>query len=1047
MPLSSITTNDSIYLMSTFVLILLSVLLSRSSESTMSTPREKLQELLRKLFQFDAAELDFGIYRIMNHKRTVIEDFIEKDLLDAVTAELASGALAQQSTLADELAETIEQIKDKLGSEALDAEGNLDPTYEKTPLGKQYLKLHAAAAGAKNRPELEAEIFNQLYTFFSRYYDEGDFMSLRRYSKREKYAIPYNGEEVFLHWANSDQYYIKTGENFTDYSYSHGNWSVRFKLRNANIEQNNVKGAKRFFVPQLTAVAVDEVRREVTVPFEFRPFTAEEEIRFGKTKIQEAIAAEAVPQIMDSARSNTDALSALAHEKRRDSDNNPVSLLDHHLRIYTKKNSTDFFIHKDLKGFLERELDFYLKNEVLNLDEVNASGEMRSERWFQLLRTIKGIGRKIIEFISQIEDFQKRLFEKKKFVTLVNYCFTLDRVPEELLPLIANNNAQVQEWKELLLINEMEPVITQPTFSEPVTVEFLKVHRNLILDTRHFDQDFKDKLLQFASMESDLDGILNGLLVHGENQQAMSLLEKRYRRIAKLSFLDPPYNTGSDGFPYKDNYQHSSWLSMLHERLLRLQSLLSADGIVAVCIDDHEVYRLGLTLNAVFGEENRAACAPWKSEASGGKEKTGLRTGHEYVLIYHNGDPSSISQMERSTGALDRTDKFGRYRKGRELRKWGGTSLRQDRPGQWYPLKSPDGTDAWPIRNDGREGHWRWGLGNPKIKKALDDFDFFHWERTPYDPGVVVDGSHDRWVPYEKIRDEKKNVGWTTWLDAFGTNADATRTLKDLFGYKPFETPKPISLFQWLTLLHADDEAIVIDPFAGSGTVGHAVIQVNREEGGDRRFLLFDMSDDFENVLLPRLKKVVYSKDWKDGKPISRLGDNYAFKYLTLESYEDALDNISFRDSKEIPLQMDDYVLSYMLDHETKESATLLNVAQLDSPFDYRLYRHGKDEPLPVDLPETFNYLIGLHVKTRKVYENKGVRYLVYRGKSDERETVVIWRTTRGWGQKQFDADRTFIAKQKIVDAAEDIFVNTDSFVPGARSLDPVFKRRMFNEE
>src|SRR5215813_522740 len=297
MPLSSITTNDSIYLMSTFVLILLSVLLSRSSESTMSTPREKLQELLRKLFQFDAAELDFGIYRIMNHKRTVIEDFIEKDLLDAVTAELASGALAQQSTLADELAETIEQIKDKLGSEALDAEGNLDPTYEKTPLGKQYLKLHAAAAGAKNRPELEAEIFNQLYTFFSRYYDEGDFMSLRRYSKREKYAIPYNGEEVFLHWANSDQYYIKTGENFTDYSYSHGNWSVRFKLRNANIEQNNVKGAKRFFVPQLTAVAVDEVRREVTVPFEFRPFTAEEEIRFGKTKIQEAIAAEAVPQI------------------------------------------------------------------------------------------------------------------------------------------------------------------------------------------------------------------------------------------------------------------------------------------------------------------------------------------------------------------------------------------------------------------------------------------------------------------------------------------------------------------------------------------------------------------------------------------------------------------------------------------------------------------------------------------------------------------------------------------------------------------------------
>jgi adenine-specific DNA-methyltransferase len=144
---------------------------------------------------------------------------------------------------------------------------------------------------------------------------------------------------------------------------------------------------------------------------------------------------------------------------------------------------------------------------------------------------------------------------------------------------------------------------------------------------------------------------------------------------------------------------------------------------------------------------------------------------------------------------------------------------------------------------------------------------------------------------------------------------------------------------------------------------------------------------------------------------------------------------------------MDDYILNYMLDFETKDSATYLSIDRLDSPFDYKLYRHGKDDPLPVDLPETFNYLIGLHVKTRRVYENKGTRYLVYRGESDERDTVVIWRTTRGWGQKEFDADRTFIAKQKLVDDADDIFVNTDSFVPGARSLDPVFKRRMFNEE
>ncbi len=118
---------------------------------------------------------------------------------------------------------------------------------------------------------MEADIFNHFYAFFSRYYDEGDFMSLRRYSKRDKYAIPYNGEEVHLHWANVDQYYIKTAENFTDYRYQHGGWTIQFKLRNADVEPNNVKGAKRFFIPRTADVSLDEKNSTLTIPFEFRP--------------------------------------------------------------------------------------------------------------------------------------------------------------------------------------------------------------------------------------------------------------------------------------------------------------------------------------------------------------------------------------------------------------------------------------------------------------------------------------------------------------------------------------------------------------------------------------------------------------------------------------------------------------------------------------------------------------------------------------------------------------------------------------------------------
>lgn len=247
----------------------------------MAEPREKFQALLKKLFQFDNAELDFGIYRIMNHKRAVIERFIETDLIKGLDRELKRGAHAEEADLARQITETAATIRETFGEDALGAEGDLLKGQE-LALGKEYLALRKRDTGARSRTELEAEIFNHLYAFFSRYYDEGDFMSLRRYSKRDKYAIPYNGEEVHLHWANADQYYVKTGENFTDYSYRHGTWTVHFKLRNADIEQNNVKGAKRFFIPRTADIVLDAKAQTLAIPFEYRPLNADEEARYGK---------------------------------------------------------------------------------------------------------------------------------------------------------------------------------------------------------------------------------------------------------------------------------------------------------------------------------------------------------------------------------------------------------------------------------------------------------------------------------------------------------------------------------------------------------------------------------------------------------------------------------------------------------------------------------------------------------------------------------------------------------------------------------------------
>lgn len=369
----------------------------------------------------------------------------------------------------------------------------------------------------------------------------------------------------------------------------------------------------------------------------------------------------------------------------------------------------------------------------------------------------------------------------------------------------------------------------------------------------------------------DFDTTKN-LFIEGDNLDALKLLQETYLGEVKMIFIDPPYNTGND-FIYADNFSettenyllrsnqvdkegnrlvansatngryHSDWLSMMYPRLKVMANLLADDGLLAVSINDKEVFQLGKLLDEIFGYSNRLACAPWLSEASGGKEKTGLRTGHEYLLIYFKTSSESVSQDERSTGALNLRDATGSYRKGRELMKWGGASLRSDRPNQFYGLLCPIGELVFPYRNDGKEGHWRWGRDNPDILAAQKDFNFFHWEMRPFDDGVSVDGKTERWVPYEKIRDIKKSIGWSTWLDKFGSNADGTRELKDLFGFKVFDTPKPTQLVKWFLSLHGDDNGIVLDFFSGSSATADAVMQLNAEDGGSRRFIMVQIPE------------------------------------------------------------------------------------------------------------------------------------------------------------------------------------------------------------
>jgi len=300
----------------------------------------------------------------------------------------------------------------------------------------------------------------------------------------------------------------------------------------------------------------------------------------------------------------------------------------------------------------------------------------------------------------------------------------------------------------------------------------------------------------------------------------------------------------------------------------------------------------------------------------------------------------------------------------------------------------------------------------------------------------------------------------TWWPHTFaGSNKEASTELKNFGnGFESFSSPKPTKLLKQLTHLLSNGKAYSLDFFAGSGTTGHAVINLNREDDGDRKYILGGMGEYFDTVLKPRIQKVIYSKEWKNGKPTSRdSGVSHTFKYMTLESYEDTLNNLSLKRTdveddliESNPALREEYMLSYMLDFETKGSPSLLNLDAFENPFSYQLNITRDDETRAenVDLVETFNYLLGLTVC--RTYVSDG--FCVVEGTSPAGERVlVIWRNTK---EKSNDDLDTFFEEQSYAGVGFNrVYANGDNSltIRAADSkvhlIEEEFRRLMFETE
>lgn len=992
----------------------------------MATQFERFITTMKKVLMLDQADLDFGIYRIMNQKRTEIERYLNNDLKNQVASSISMNASGTSSTLEQQLQTAIDQAH---------ALGVNPETLPKV----QQLRQQIAQNGSSE--DLENEVYSHLTTFFSRYYDGGDFISQRRY-KKDVYAIPYEGEEVKLHWANADQYYIKTGEYFRNYRFSIDNDKYcEFTLKEVTVEQNNNLAQnnmeRRFAIYEEYPVELIDNTLHINFTYELMP----------KTTKQKQLLEKAYEVIKNQIPS--DYALELFVLRPTESDRNRT-LLQKHLNDYVARNTFDYFIHKDLNGFLTRELDFYIKNEILMIDDINARSTDDFLKHLTVIKAIKSVGTKLITFLASLENYQKRLWLKKKFVVQSDYCITLDRVPEELYPEICTNDEQREEWIRLFAIDDVKS--STVAYSEPLSIDFLKENQFLVVDTKFFSLKFRQTLL--ASIH-DIDFQCDGTLICSENFQALNLMQEKYKNNVDNFYYDPPYNTSENSFIYKNQYKHSSWNSMLFDRILMSKNLMSQSSTIEIAIDDLEHPNVELICDGIFGIDHRMGNLSIEIKPSGRTKDNYLATSHEYIVFYGNApektDISFFELTESQKAAYKDMNNDGVQYKWRDFLRTGGYSTPEERPNSYYPIyfnpktnditceKTVEYVEIFPIDSNGAKRVWR---------KTIPSF-LEHLSKNEIQVVQRKDGSYKISI-IDKIKEgfRPKSLWYGSKYDA---SSHGTKLLQSLFGEsKTFSFPKSIYAVKDTIYLGVgnDETALILDIFAGSGTTGHAVIELNRDDKEHRKYILVEMGDYFDTVTKPRIQKVIYSKDWKDGKPVLRDGISHCFKYIRLEQYEDTLNNLVLQPSNIDASNSEfygGYMLGYLLDIETKDS--LFNLQWFRNPWNMKLKvtRQNEQKEETIDMVETFNYLIGLNVGNYS-YPKTDICTVEGVTRSGEK-TLVIWRNCDKISNEDLNDFFKKMAYSTRDEEFDRIYVNGDNNLENLRAEEDQWKVILIEEE
>jgi len=796
-------------------------------------------------------------------------------------------------------------------------------------------------------PEFREELFDRLYTFFHRYFSESGSIYFRYTPLHERiYEQVYTDDrDVVLFWKTHMLHYVKTDRLF----------------RSMAVE---VDGCRFFFdVSSLEHKRANEKRELV---YDFR-----EKRRDGTLVLGVAY----------SEKGRKTKLEEIRKALRKEDVTVDEDLLARAFRLFERQSEVDFFINKNARAFLREQFDLWLYQYVFR-------GETTwTEQRIRQLQVIKEIAYKIIDFISQFEDELVRIWNKPKFVLNSGYVITLDLIADgdvglmERLLAHTGMSDQVQEWRLLGMVGEdFKPEDVWQ--KDLMGVRLHSRYQYLPLDTRYF----KDLELSIVGLFDHLDDALDGRLIKSENYQALNTLVGKLAHQVQTIYIDPPYNADATEILYQNEFKHSSWLTLMRDRLQRSRDFLAAGGILCATIDDNEMGRLQLLLDDVFLADNHLSTIVIRNNPSGRSTVKGFAINHEYVLIYaasaRNAKIGRFPHTEEQRKRYDQVvGETGEHFEWENFRKNSTGSYRVDRPRQFYPiyydrvaralriprmewqdgekfwtvLDEPGESEIaiWPLDHSGRERVWRWGV--ERAAESLDE--------------LLVRPTEERLEVYKrKYLQEQGSLPRTWWDDpAYSARDNGTRTLVNLFGSeKSFDFPKSTRAVEdTLRVCSLDDDEVALDFFAGSGTTAHAVINLNREDGDKRRYILVEMADYFDTVLLPRVKKVVFSDRWKDGKAENGQGISHFVKYYQLEQYEDVLRRARYEDADLFENPYQDPYTSYVFLRDRKmldNAQTGQPVVEIDTEKETvrvdlsRLYEG-------IDLAETLSCITGKHVR------------------------------------------------------------------------------------